>query len=95
MIHLSLLKVKVIRINFQIVSKLNLPKSYLIFRLLLKVTSIFSGKYHGMDHDEYEHTITNECLQQGAHDLPDEGTYESQDRYDPFNVHMGQMTVYR
>lgn len=48
-----------------------------------------------MDHDEYEHTITNECLQQGAHDLPDEGTYESQDRYDPFNVHMGQMTVYR
>ncbi|XP_053408776.1 uncharacterized protein LOC123561870 [Mercenaria mercenaria] len=53
------------------------------------------SKYYKMDHDAYEHAITDECLQKSSHDLPDEGTYESQDKYDPFNVHMGQMTVYR
>ena len=53
------------------------------------------GEYYGMDHDAYEHTITDECLSTSHHDLPPEGTYESQTQYNPFNVHMGQMTVYR
>ena len=52
-------------------------------------------KYYGMDHDAYEHTVTNECLTKSDHDLPDQGTYESQTQYNPFNIHMGQMTVYR
>ncbi|KAL4229159.1 hypothetical protein ACF0H5_012197 [Mactra antiquata] len=54
-----------------------------------------NSKYYGMDHDAYEHTITDECLEHSDHNLPEEGTYESQTQYDPFNVHMGQMTVYR
>lgn len=85
----------------------------------------FTGKYYGMDHDQYEDTITNECLQQqddqhqqqppssSSSDGVDEndegsssqtaegqrtsgsGTYESQSSYNPFDVQMGQMTVYR
>ncbi|XP_052803386.1 uncharacterized protein LOC128233645 [Mya arenaria] len=51
--------------------------------------------YYGMDHDAYEHAITDECVTEGHHDLPDGGTFESQTRYNPFNIHMGQMTVYR
>ncbi|KAH3701952.1 uncharacterized protein LOC127861055 [Dreissena polymorpha] len=53
------------------------------------------SSYYGMDHDAYEHTITDECLRSSGHDLPKEGTYESQTLYNPFNIHMGQMTVYR
>ncbi|XP_035703612.1 uncharacterized protein LOC110843502 isoform X2 [Folsomia candida] len=83
------------------------------------------SKYYGMDHDQYEDTITNECLQQqddqhqqqppssSSSDGVDEndegsssqtaegqrtsgsGTYESQSSYNPFDVQMGQMTVYR
>lgn len=48
-----------------------------------------------MDHDAYEHTVTDECLAASGKELPDTGTYESQTFYNPFNVHMGQMTVYR
>lgn len=48
-----------------------------------------------MDHDEYEHTITDECLEESKHQLPSGATYESQTSYNPYNVHMGQMTVYR
>jgi len=53
------------------------------------------GKYYGMDHDAYEHAVTDECLDASGGGLPQEGTFESQTRYNPFNVHMGQMTVYR
>ncbi|KAL5019654.1 hypothetical protein ScPMuIL_002546, partial [Solemya velum] len=51
-----------------------------------------NSKYYGLDHDSYKHAVTHECA--GDHDLPDEGTYESQTNYNPFNIHMGQMTVY-
>lgn len=53
------------------------------------------SRYYGLDHDSYEHTITDECLTLSSHILPDGGTYESQTQYNPFNIHMGQMTVYR
>ena len=48
-----------------------------------------------MDHDAYGHVITDECLEESQHQLNDEGVYESQSTYDPYNIHMGQMTVYR
>ncbi|KAK3106966.1 hypothetical protein FSP39_004149 [Pinctada imbricata] len=51
--------------------------------------------YYGLDHDGYKHSITDECLDRSDHDLPDDHTYQSQTSYDPFNIHMGQMTVYR
>ncbi|XP_014669211.1 PREDICTED: uncharacterized protein LOC106810388 isoform X2 [Priapulus caudatus] len=48
--------------------------------------------YYGMDHDAYEAAITKECVTVGD---DDSGTFESQTEYNPYNVHMGQMTVYR
>lgn len=103
---------------------------------------MFSGKYYGMDHDQYEDTVTNECIQSdqsdtqqqmdsegdgyrqneqlrrqqqsvnavplspslsrvnGGRGLSGTGTsagqiFESQATYNPFDIHMGQMTVYR
>ncbi|KAL8612256.1 hypothetical protein ACOMHN_038168 [Nucella lapillus] len=53
------------------------------------------NKYYGMDHDAYGHEVTDECLQKSQHQLSDQGIYESLNTYDPFNIHMGQMTVYR
>lgn len=48
-----------------------------------------------MDDDAYEHAVTTECLEKSGH-LPEQGaTYESQTAYDPFNIHMGQLTIYR
>jgi hypothetical protein len=64
-----------------------------------------------MDHDQYEDTVTNECLQEhdetpqefdplGTPTAGGEGQgkstiYDSQSSYNPFDIHMGQMTVYR
>ena len=48
-----------------------------------------------MDQSEFEHTITEECLNKSGHELPKDETYESQSTYNPYNIHMGQMTVYR
>lgn len=49
-----------------------------------------------MDHDAYGHVIKDECLEKNHHQLNDNGVYQSQsDHYDPFDLHMGQMTVYR
>lgn len=50
-----------------------------------------------MDHDAYEHVITQECLKKSGrgHEDHEDRTYESQTTYNPYNVHMGQMTVYR
>jgi len=82
---------------------------------------MFVGKYYRMDHDQYEDTVTNECLQGGddpslqpgeeydslgtssGASLMNEGgmkssggtIYDSQASYNPFDIHMGQMTVYR
>ncbi|XP_061183880.1 uncharacterized protein LOC133192057 [Saccostrea echinata] len=53
------------------------------------------GKYFGLDHDGYEQVITKECIKKSGHNLPDDETYESQSTYNPYNVHMGQMTIYR
>ena len=56
---------------------------------------IVTGKYYGMDHDAYQHEIEEECLEESGHTLPDDKTYESQMSYNPYDLHMGQMTVYR
>ena len=48
-----------------------------------------------MDHDAYQHVIEEECLAESGHTLPDDKTYESQMTYNPYDLHMGQMTVYR
>ncbi|PVD27593.1 hypothetical protein C0Q70_12757 [Pomacea canaliculata] len=37
-----------------------------------------NNPYYGMDHDAYEHSITEECLKKSNHQLSDIGTYESQ-----------------
>lgn len=50
---------------------------------------IFTGKYYGMDDDAYEHAITEECLQ--VHGKKD----HHHDNYNPYNIPMGQMTLYR
>lgn len=55
-----------------------------------------SSKYYGMDHDAYEETATRECTTtSGSSPHSDNRTFQSQSDYDPFNIHMGQMTVYR
>ncbi|XP_048257876.1 uncharacterized protein LOC124125677 isoform X2 [Haliotis rufescens] len=53
------------------------------------------SEYYGLDHDNYERVITKDCIKESGHELPDDGVYESQDDYNPFSIHMGQMTVYR
>lgn len=54
-----------------------------------------NSKYYGLDHDAYEHVITQECLKDDHSDEHENKIYESQTSYNPYNVHMGQMTVYR
>ena len=50
-----------------------------------------SGQYYGMDHDAYQHEVYEQCSS-----TEDDGrTYESQATYNPYEIHMGQMTVYR
>ena len=65
---------------------------------------LFVGKYYGMDHDSFEDAVTTECRQTSeAGELnaaTDEGEkadkiYDEQTTYNPFDIHMGQMTVYR
>ncbi|XP_062614825.1 uncharacterized protein LOC134276609, partial [Saccostrea cucullata] len=53
------------------------------------------SKHFGLDHDGFEQVITKECLKESGHNLPDNETYESQSTYNPYNIHMGQMTIYR
>jgi hypothetical protein len=50
-----------------------------------------------MDNDAYEHAVEHECLARSGHLPEDDGgrTYESQRTYNPYSVHMGQMTLYR
>ena len=54
---------------------------------------VFPGPYFGMDHDQYEDTVTKDCLK--AEEGMDDAVFESQATYDPFNINMGQMSVYR
>ncbi|KAK2157698.1 hypothetical protein LSH36_186g01008 [Paralvinella palmiformis] len=53
------------------------------------------SKYFGMDDDGFAHAITKECLAKSNHQLAEKGTYNNQHTYNPYNVHMGQLTVYR
>lgn len=51
-----------------------------------------------MSNAEYEHAVTSECLQQSGHLSEDGLPYEQTDTtaaYNPFNLPMGQLTVYR
>ena len=54
-----------------------------------------AGEYFGLDDDGYEAQITDECLRKSAHQLREEGTYQSQLMYTPYTVRMGQLTLYR
>jgi len=47
-----------------------------------------------MDHDQYEEAVSKDCLRT-EEGLNDPQAEESQSSYDPYNIHMGQMTVYR
>lgn len=62
---------------------------------LIESVFIFKGKYYGMDDDDFEQAVTDECLQMSGHQLSDNGTYQSQTMYTPYTVNMGQLTVYR
>ncbi|KAK7105709.1 hypothetical protein V1264_017053 [Littorina saxatilis] len=53
------------------------------------------NKYYGLDHDAYGHVAEDECAAKSHHQMNDDGVYESQSTFDAFNLHMGQMTVYR
>ena len=55
----------------------------------------FTGEYYGLDRDGYEHTIEHKCLEHSHRQMADNATYQSQTAYNPYNVHMGQMTLYR
>ena len=57
--------------------------------------SLFTGRYFGLDDDGYESQVTDECLRKSAHQLPEDGTYQSQLLYTPYTVKMGQLTLYR
>ncbi|CAD5120332.1 DgyrCDS8906 [Dimorphilus gyrociliatus] len=50
-----------------------------------------SGKYYGMDRDGYERVITEECLKKSNKST----NIQFQKEYDPYNLHMGQTTIYR
>jgi len=56
---------------------------------------VSAGKYFGLDDDAYERQVTDECLEKSAHQLPEDGTYQSQLQYTPYTVKMGQLTLYR
>lgn len=51
------------------------------------------SKYFGMDSDEYEHAVTDECLE--AHEDHSKQGSHHHNNYNPFYLPMGQMTVYR
>jgi len=59
------------------------------------LSSLLAGKYFGLDDDAYERQITDDCLTRSAHQLPEDGTYQSQTMYTPYTVKMGQLTLYR
>ena len=59
------------------------------------IVIFISGEFYGMDHDAFQHAVTDWCLEQSGHQLPEEGTYESQVTSNVYNLHMGQMTLYR
>ena len=46
-----------------------------------------------MDHDAYQHEVYEKCTT--VNKSEDEIIYESQSTYNPYNIHMGQMTIYR
>ncbi|XP_069115779.1 uncharacterized protein [Argopecten irradians] len=57
-----------------------------------------TSKYYGLDHDKYQHVITQECLQASGHAHADEhshATFQSLETFNPYKINMGQMTVYR
>ena len=68
-----------------------IPHLYFVCKHLIT----FAGEYYGMDHDAYQHEIEEECLEESGHSLPEDKTYESQMTFNPYDLHMGQMTVYR
>ncbi|KAK3769153.1 hypothetical protein RRG08_034484 [Elysia crispata] len=54
------------------------------------------SQFYQMDHAQYEQAVTELCLRTSDHELPDDRIYSnSDDDYNPFDVNMGQMTVYR
>ncbi|XP_078658307.1 uncharacterized protein LOC144903766 [Branchiostoma floridae x Branchiostoma belcheri] len=53
------------------------------------------NQYYGFDHDAYEHAVEEKCASARLNGTKDSATYQSQTNYNPFNVHMGAMTIYR
>ncbi|KAI8508971.1 hypothetical protein Bbelb_128190 [Branchiostoma belcheri] len=53
------------------------------------------NQYYGFDHDAYEHVVEEKCASARLNGTKDSATYQSQTNYNPFNVHMGAMTIYR
>uniref|UniRef100_A0A2C9JEN2 FAM234A/B beta-propeller domain-containing protein n=1 Tax=Biomphalaria glabrata TaxID=6526 RepID=A0A2C9JEN2_BIOGL len=54
------------------------------------------SSYYQMNHDEYEEAATMECLKLSDHQVSEEGVYtHSDDEYNPLDLNMGQMTIYR
>eukprot|EP00058_Branchiostoma_floridae_P017038 XP_002602526.1 hypothetical protein BRAFLDRAFT_93831 [Branchiostoma floridae] len=54
-----------------------------------------TDQYYGFDHDAYEHVVEEKCASARLNGTLDSATYQSQTNYNPFNVHMGAMTIYR
>ncbi|XP_066299151.1 uncharacterized protein [Branchiostoma lanceolatum] len=53
------------------------------------------NQYYGFDHDAYEHVVEEKCTSSRLNGTKDSATYQSQTNYNPFDVHMGAMTIYR
>ena len=68
---------------------------YVCIKLGCNMRFLISGEYYGMDHDGYQHAVTDKCLEETGHDSPEDRVFQSQETYNPYDVHMGQMTVYR
>ncbi|XP_033758720.1 uncharacterized protein LOC117341022 [Pecten maximus] len=57
-----------------------------------------TSKYYGLDHDKYQHVVTQECLRASGHAHSDDHsqtTFQSLETFNPYKINMGQMTVYR
>ncbi|XP_013379917.1 uncharacterized protein LOC106151285 [Lingula anatina] len=75
-----------------------LPEDQACVRQLMMNTSMRNdryGKYYGLDDHAFRHAVTDECLARGGRHPPEGGTFQDAKEYNPYDLKMGQLTVYR
>jgi len=53
------------------------------------------SEFYGLAHAEFSKAVVAACLEISGNKMPDNGVYESQHTSNIYNMHMGQMTMYR